>query len=88
MPTLALKDVAANPGPFLSRIQAANFLGLQPQSLAKMASEGRGPRYVKYGGRTVRYRMKDLIAFVDTLPEYPATQKKRQKASAYKRSVK
>ncbi|MDX6081142.1 helix-turn-helix domain-containing protein [Xanthomonas campestris pv. incanae] len=43
---------------------AAAFLGLTASTLEKMRHEGRGPRYVKIGGR-VFYRQSDLDAYLE-----------------------
>jgi len=43
---------------------AAEYLGISEQTLARMRSEGRGPRYVKLGGR-IFYRAPDLDAFIN-----------------------
>lgn len=42
---------------------AAAYLGLAKNTLEKMRSEGRGPRYVRLGNR-VFYRRADLDAYV------------------------
>ncbi|MEA9885345.1 helix-turn-helix domain-containing protein [Xanthomonas campestris pv. raphani] len=43
---------------------AAAYLGLSSSALDKMRHEGRGPRYLKIGGR-VFYRQADLDAYLD-----------------------
>jgi len=43
---------------------AAQLLGLARRSLANWRSQGRGPRYIKTGGR-VRYRTADLERWLD-----------------------
>lgn len=43
---------------------AAGRLGLQPSTLANMRWSGRGPTYIKCGGR-VRYRLMDLAEWLD-----------------------
>lgn len=49
----------------LSRKQAADFLGLKPQTLAKWATTGQyGLPFVKVG-RAVRYRQEDLERWLD-----------------------
>ena len=52
----------------LNNAQAANFLGINPKTLANWRSLGLGPNYIRYGdgpkGRVV-YDMSDLIAFRD-----------------------
>jgi hypothetical protein len=44
---------------------AASILGVARKTLANWRCLGRGPRYVKYGGRLgpVRYRVADLVAW-------------------------
>lgn len=44
--------------------QAAERLGLSRSTLEKMRHTGRGPRYVKLGGR-VFYRRADLDAYIE-----------------------
>ena len=44
--------------------EAAEYLGLSHSSLEKMRLQGRGPRYLKLGGR-VFYRRADLDAYLD-----------------------
>ena len=48
--------------PFLTTVQAADFLGLSPRTLEKMRVLGGGPRYRKHG-RYVRYHIDDLNAW-------------------------
>lgn len=43
---------------------AARYLGLSKSTLDKMRIEGRGPRYLKIGGR-VFYRPADLDAYIE-----------------------
>lgn len=49
---------------FLTEQQAAPQLGLSPATLRRWRWAGKGPVYVKLGG-AVRYRPKDLVAFVN-----------------------
>lgn len=44
--------------------EAAIYLGMAEQTLARMRTEGRGPRYLKVGGR-VFYRLTDLDAYLE-----------------------
>ena len=44
---------------------AAGFLGVSESLLNRMRSEGRGPRYIRLGGR-IFYRQADLDAYVDS----------------------
>jgi len=52
------------PGSRLKGPAAATYLGLSHSTLEKMRHEGRGPRYVKIGGR-VFYRRTDLDAYIE-----------------------
>ncbi len=47
---------------FLNAKQAAEFLGLKPNTLAKMRVYGNGPEYRKHGQR-VLYSLEDLTAW-------------------------
>lgn len=51
--------------PTLTTPEAAKFLNLQPSTLEQWRwIGGRGPRFVKIG-RSVRYRLADLEAFLE-----------------------
>ena len=50
---------------YLNREQAAAFLHVQPKTLANWASQGKGPKFRKPGGRVVLYTQEDLEAWVD-----------------------
>lgn len=49
----------------LSTKQAATILGIEPQTLCTKRWKGGGPIYIKMG-KTVRYRMSDLRAYLDS----------------------
>ncbi|MBL4595878.1 MAG: helix-turn-helix domain-containing protein [Robiginitomaculum sp.] len=49
---------------FLNAKQAAEFLGLKPNTLAKMRVYGNGPEYRKHGQR-VLYSLDDLTTWSD-----------------------
>ena len=49
----------------LTRRQAAEVLGLQPQTLAKWAVTGSHLPMVKVGARAVRYRQSELNKFIE-----------------------
>ncbi len=50
----------------LSREQAAEYLGLKPQTLAVWVSrQENGPPFIKIG-RSVRYRMRDLEEWIES----------------------
>lgn len=48
----------------LKVLEAADYLGVGVSTLDKMRMEGRGPRYLKIGGR-VFYRQSDLDAYIE-----------------------
>ncbi len=58
----------------LTRKQAAEILGFQPQTLARWKWEGREdrPREVRVGSRAVRYRASDLVLWIAARAERPA----------------
>lgn len=47
--------------------RAAEILGIRPQTLRAWRMTGRGPKYIRYGGKTGRivYRLSDLEAWLD-----------------------
>ena len=48
----------------LSRSEAAEALGLKPQTLAKWAMVGNGPAVIKIG-RSVKYEEQDIDDFIE-----------------------
>ena len=49
----------------LNTRQAAELLGMKPQTLVVWRHEGRTePRYVRLLGKTIRYKLSDLEAFI------------------------
>lgn len=56
--------LAAAPADLLDENEAATSLNLAVQTLRNWRWRGEGPRYVKLGKRTVRYRRGDLEAFI------------------------
>ena len=49
---------------FYGRQEAADYLGLKPNTMDKWRYQGGGPRFVKLGS-AVRYERCDLDAFID-----------------------
>ena len=47
----------------MDRPEAALYLGLSPKTLAMWTSQGKGPRWVRVGGR-IFYFLRDLDAFI------------------------
>jgi predicted DNA-binding transcriptional regulator AlpA len=52
--------------PYLDQDQAAAFLGLSPSTLQKLRVVGGGPRYLKWGYRSVRYLAEDLVEWAES----------------------
>lgn len=50
--------------PLLTTEEAASYLATTKRTLEAWRYEGGGPTFVKLGGRMVRYRPRDLEAFV------------------------
>jgi predicted DNA-binding transcriptional regulator AlpA len=50
--------------PLLNTAQAAAVLGFHASYLAKARLSGTGPKYLKIGGRSVRYRRADIEAWL------------------------
>lgn len=52
-------------GDLVTDIEAAAILGIAPRTLRNWRPLLKGPKYVKIGARTVRYRRADLAAFIE-----------------------
>ncbi len=63
--TTMMSDVKSKtlPDGRMDRANAARYLGYKPQTLAKWAMQGKGPRYVRVGGR-IFYFLHDLNTFI------------------------
>lgn len=51
----------------LKRPEAAELLGLKPQTLAKWAVTGANLPFVKVGTHSVRYRLSDICSYIERL---------------------
>ncbi|MGV9613244.1 helix-turn-helix transcriptional regulator [Nocardia xishanensis] len=49
---------------WLTRKEAADYMGIHPRTLANWAAAGRGPRYSKPSGSSCMYRLGDLDAYL------------------------
>ena len=49
---------------FVSAKEAARILGVHPNTLCKWRIQGKGPPFVKIGGR-IRYRLSEVSAWAD-----------------------
>lgn len=52
---------------FLNTGAAAEYLGVSRFTLEAWRCQKKGPRFVKYGNRNVRYRQKDLDAYIEEM---------------------
>ena len=52
----------------LTKKETSRFLSISIKTLDRWIYERRGPKYYKVGGVLVRYRNKDLIAFLEACP--------------------
>ena len=67
-----------DPLELLDTCQAAARYGLAPDTMLSWRKNGKGPPYIKVGGRTVRYRTVDLEAWLTSqtvIPGEPRTNK-------------
>lgn len=48
--------------------EAAVYLGAKPSTLRIMRCKGRGAKYIKSDGLGIKYDIKDLDAYIDSLP--------------------
>ena len=48
----------------LNTAEAAEYLGLQPDTLERWRRQGRGPKYIRMEGWAIRYRRCDLESFI------------------------
>ena len=54
--------------PVLTTSELAEYLGLQPQAIYDMRTDGRGPSGIRVG-REIRYRVSDIRQWLDGLHE-------------------
>jgi predicted DNA-binding transcriptional regulator AlpA len=45
--------------------QVADLFQISPHTLRNLRSQGGGPRFVKLGGHTVRYRLRDVMDWAE-----------------------
>lgn len=45
--------------------QAAEYMGITTGALSQMRYRGTGPKFIKLGNRTVRYRWEDIDAWIE-----------------------
>lgn len=57
--------------PLLTTKQAAKLLSQRPMTLAKWRQRGKGPVYLRLGGK-VRYRQSDIVTYIEASRIDPA----------------
>ncbi|MHA1212611.1 MAG: helix-turn-helix transcriptional regulator [Candidatus Heimdallarchaeota archaeon] len=49
----------------INEIQAAKYLCLSVQTIRNWRCQRKGPNYIKIHGRAIRYRVSDLLEFIE-----------------------
>lgn len=62
----------------VSEAEAAPMLSVKTQTLRVWRTRGKGPPYLKFS-RKVRYRLSDLLAFIEASRVVPGAKKTRRK---------
>jgi predicted DNA-binding transcriptional regulator AlpA len=57
--------VGATTAALLDERQAAAYLGWTPRTMQQRRFQGAGPRFVRLGARSIRYRVEDLDDFIE-----------------------
>ena len=76
MSTASITTPAAHVSPVLTRQQAAEYIGIQYQTLSKWALTGIGPK-ITYVGRLAKYRVQDLDRYLDEQAGVRSPQRRR-----------
>ena len=59
----------------LTTKEAAELLGKHHAVLADLRHQGRGPKFIRMGGRSIRYRPSDLLAWLEENTVTPGAEK-------------
>ncbi|RMX61915.1 putative transcriptional regulator [Roseibium alexandrii DFL-11] len=62
----ALLPLPSDDDTLIRRADVQAYLGIAPQTLARWAHEGQGPRFIKMGSKLVAYRAGDLRRWLET----------------------
>lgn len=62
-------DPTTRPDRLLKVADVGHVLGITPRTVKRLASDGRLPRVV-IGARTTRYRLSDVVAFIEGCEEH------------------
>lgn len=60
------RDIPDDPDALLTEAEASDLLGLSTRTLQAWRCQGTGPRFVRAGGRAIRYRRRDLIEWMES----------------------
>jgi len=71
----------------LTNEQAAELLGVRPNTLEIWRVKGQGPAYRKIGRRSVRYAESDLLAFIEAGTRQSTSQEFDHKSTAQSISI-
>lgn len=63
------ETLSQDPDVLLRETQAAQLLNLTPRALQSWRARNCGPPYIRISSRCIRYRRKDVVAWVQTLIE-------------------
>ena len=64
-PTTTPNQPLTGPDVLLCEQQAAAMLGYTPRALQQWRRTGTGPRFVRVSARSIRYRRKDLLEWIE-----------------------
>ena len=68
-PAIRSNNRTAEEAPYLrDKRAAARYLDVSEKTLNDWIYQGKGPRFIKVGGKLVRYRPEDLEAFLESCP--------------------
>lgn len=56
---------------FLTTDAAAKILGRSATAMRVMRCQGKGPRYYRHGGSTIRYKLADILEWAEREPVDP-----------------
>jgi predicted DNA-binding transcriptional regulator AlpA len=65
MTSSALQSPSRTNAQLLNEVEAGQFLSLSHRTLQNWRVKGGGPKYLKIGAKSVRYRITDLQSWLD-----------------------
>lgn len=70
--TAFLQELMRKYPPLLTQQKYCELTGKSPSTAEQDRLYGRGPRFIRLG-RSIRYRLDDVIAWLESLPRYNST---------------